>query len=160
MIAMAKPAYLAIVQYSPNKPVIAFVPSRRQCRLTADDILTYAAAGGDEDRFLNIAEEDLQPHLDHLTDRALVEMLKHGIGYYHEGLDKQDRRIVQRLFESGAIQLLIVSRVCAPFIAIFAPRLISFRRMSLGVSQSPHTWLSSWAFNSSKEKNIDTLIIQ
>ncbi|THG98887.1 hypothetical protein EW026_g3361 [Hermanssonia centrifuga] len=110
MIAMAKPAYLAIVEHSPTKPVIIFVPSRRQCRLTADDIITHCGADDDSKRFLNIEEEDLQPHLDHINDKGLVETLKHGIGYFHEALDKQDKRIVERLFQSGAIQVLIASK--------------------------------------------------
>jgi pre-mRNA-splicing helicase BRR2 len=110
MIAMSKPAYLAIMEYAPTKPVIIFVPSRRQCSLTADDILTHCGADDAADRFLNIEEKDLQPHLDHLTDQGLVETLKHGIGYYHEALSKQDRRIVERLFQSGAIQILIASK--------------------------------------------------
>lgn len=113
MIAMSKPAYLAIVEYSPTKPVIIFVPSRRQCRLTVDDLLTHCAADDNNDRFLNIEEADLQPHLDHIMDRSLVETLKHGIGFYHEALDKQDKRIVERLFQSGAIQVLIASKVFA-----------------------------------------------
>ncbi|PCH44659.1 Sec63-domain-containing protein [Wolfiporia cocos MD-104 SS10] len=110
MIAMSKPAYLAILEYSPTKPVIIFVPSRRQCRLTADDILTHCGADDNSSRFLNIELEDLQPHLDHITDRGLVETLKYGIGYYHEALNKQDKRIVERLFQSGAIQVLIASK--------------------------------------------------
>ncbi|KAF8761911.1 Sec63 protein [Rhizoctonia solani] len=110
MIAMAKPTYIAIKDYAPTKPVIAFVPSRRQCRLTADDILTYCAADGDEDRFLNIEMADLQPHLERVSEPGLVETLKHGVGYYHEALSKQDKRIVERLFEAGAIQLVIASR--------------------------------------------------
>ncbi|EDR01243.1 uncharacterized protein LACBIDRAFT_240054 [Laccaria bicolor S238N-H82] len=110
MIAMSKPAYLAVLEYSPSKPVIVFVPSRRQCRLTVDDLLTHCLADDKPDRFLNIELDDLQPHLDHINDKGLVETLKHGIGYYHEALDKQDKRIVQRLFESGAIQLLVASK--------------------------------------------------
>ncbi|KAF8886795.1 putative RNA helicase [Infundibulicybe gibba] len=110
MIAMSKPAYLAIVEYSPAKPVLIFVPSRRQCRLTVDDILTHCSADDKPDRFLNIELADLQPHLDHIHDQGLVEVLKHGIGYYHEALDKQDKRVVQRLFESGAIQVLVASK--------------------------------------------------
>lgn len=111
MIAMSKPAYLAIVEYAPTKPTIVFVPSRRQCRLTVDDLLTHCSADDKPDRFLNIELEDLQPHLEHITDSGLVEILKHGIGYYHEALNKQDKRIVQRLFESGAIQVLVASKV-------------------------------------------------
>jgi pre-mRNA-splicing helicase BRR2 len=113
MIAMSKPAYLAILEYSPAKPVIIFVSSRRQCRLTVDDILTHCAADEKPNRFLKVDEADLQPHLDHISDQGLVECLKHGIGYYHEALDKQDRLIVERLFQSGAIQILIASKVCA-----------------------------------------------
>ena len=120
MIAMSKPAYLAIKEYSPTKPVVVFVPSRRQCRLTVHDLLTHCAADENPDLFLNINLEDLQPHLDHVNNQGLVETLKHGIGYYHEALDKQDKRIVQRLFESGAIQVLVASKVSnhsfAPFL--------------------------------------------
>lgn len=110
LIAMSKPAYLAIMEYSPTKPVIIFVPSRRQCRLSVDDILTHCSADDKSDRFLNIELEDLQPHLNHIHDEGLVETLKHGIGYFHEALDPQDKRIVQRLFESGAIQVLVASK--------------------------------------------------
>ncbi|EJD54668.1 Sec63-domain-containing protein [Auricularia subglabra TFB-10046 SS5] len=113
MLAMAKPAYLAITEHSPTKPVIVFVPSRKQCRLTAADILVYCLADGEEDKFLNIEMEDLQPHLDHISEKALVDTLKHGVGYYHEALNKQDKRIVERLFESGAIQVLVASRETA-----------------------------------------------
>ena len=110
MIAMSKPAYLAINEYAPNKPVIIFVPSRRQCRLTADDIITHCSADDDSNRFLHVEEDDLAPHLEHVADVGLKETLKHGIGYYHEALNKQDKRIVERLFQHGAIQVLIASK--------------------------------------------------
>ena len=111
MIAMSKPAYLAILEYSPTKPVLVFVPSRRQCRLTVDDLLTHCAADDEPDRFLNIELEELEKHLAHVRDKELAETLRHGIGFFHEALDRQDKKIVQRLFESGAIQVLIASKV-------------------------------------------------
>lgn len=110
MIAMAKPAYLAIVEWSPNEPVIAFVPSRKQCKLTANDLLAYVLADNEESRFLNIEPADLKPHLDQVQDRDLAETLEHGIGYYHEGLSRQDKRIVERLYEAGAIQVVVASK--------------------------------------------------
>ncbi|KAK0203464.1 putative RNA helicase [Desarmillaria ectypa] len=110
MIAMSKPAYLAIVEYAPTKPVIVFVPSRKQCRLTVDDLLIHCAADDKPDRFLNVEVADIQIHLDHLRDEGLKETLKKGIGYFHEAMDKQDKRIVQRLFESGAVQVLVASK--------------------------------------------------
>ena len=62
MIAMSKPAYLAVVEYSPTKPVIIFVPSCRQCRLSVNDLLTHCSADDKPDRFLNTELDDLQPH--------------------------------------------------------------------------------------------------
>ena len=114
MLAMAKPAYLAIIEYAPDQPVLAFVPSRKQAKLTANDLLAYVTADSDRDgsesRFLNIEPEDLQPHLDRLQDRDLAEVLEQGIAYYHEGLSRVDKRIVERLFEAGAIQVVVASK--------------------------------------------------
>jgi hypothetical protein len=118
MIAMSKPAYLAVTEYSPTKPVIVFVPSRKQCDLTATDIELHCLADNDEKRFLNVEESELQRHLDHVTDQALVEHLKNGIGIYHEALNKQDKRIVERLFTAGAIQIIVASRV-SDFLSFF-----------------------------------------
>jgi pre-mRNA-splicing helicase BRR2 len=100
--------------------------------LTVDDLLTHCATDEKPDLFLNIELEDLQPHLGHINDKGLVETLKHGIGYCYE-LDKQDKRIVQRLFESGAIQVLVASKVsCYSFASAFF-WLIIFDRIRLGV---------------------------
>lgn len=70
IIAMAKPVYHAIVKHSPRKPVIVFVPSRKQTRLTAIDILTFCAADTQPARFLNVNEEDLEPYLEKLNDKV------------------------------------------------------------------------------------------
>ncbi|KAF8270130.1 putative RNA helicase [Lactarius quietus] len=105
-----KPAYLAIGEYSSTRPVIIFVPGRQQCRMTAEDLLVHCGADDDEDKFLNAELSDIQPHLDHISERGLADTLKHGIGLYHEALSKQDKRIVERLFQSGAIQVLIASK--------------------------------------------------
>ncbi|KAG1769906.1 glycosyl hydrolase family 3 N terminal domain-containing protein [Suillus placidus] len=94
---------------APSHAIFNF-SSRLQCRLTFDDLLIYCGADSNPDRFLNIEEANLQPHFDHINDKGLVESLKHGIGYYHEALDKQDKRIVERLFQSGAIQVLVESK--------------------------------------------------
>lgn len=110
MIQMAKPAYLAIAEYADERPVLCFVPSRKQCRATADDILTYCLADQDESRFLNIEASELAPHLEHVQDAGLRATLEHGVGFYHEALSKQDRRIVETLYSSGAIQVVVASK--------------------------------------------------
>jgi len=113
MMAMAKPAYVAICGTAADKPVIVFLPSRKQCRSTALDLISFCVADDQENRFRNVALEDIDPHLNRIQERALAEGLSHGIGYYHEALSKTDKRIVKGLFESGAIKVLLASRdVC------------------------------------------------
>jgi len=113
MLAMAKPTYLAVNQLSPDHPAIIFVPSRKQTRATARDILTACVADDDEDRFLHVDVEQIRKLLDRVQEEALAEALSHGVGYYHEALTQSDKRIVKHLYNNGAIQILIASRdVC------------------------------------------------
>jgi pre-mRNA-splicing helicase BRR2 len=113
MIAMAKPTYVSICATPPEKPVIVFVPSRKQCRSTALDIRSHCVADDQEDKFLNVTLEDIAPHLGRIQEKALAESLSHGIGYYHEALSKTDKRIVEGLFASGAFKVMLASRdVC------------------------------------------------
>ena len=126
MIQMARPAYLAIAEYSPEKPVLVFVPSRKQCRLTANDLLAYCLADEDPDRFLNIERSELAPHLEHVSDLDLRETLEQGIGFYHEGMSRQDKRIVERLYTSGAIQIVVASKETAWSIPLTAYMVIVF----------------------------------
>ncbi|XP_061184302.1 U5 small nuclear ribonucleoprotein 200 kDa helicase-like isoform X1 [Saccostrea echinata] len=119
IIAMAKPTYQAILRHSPRKPVIVFVPSRKQTRLTAIDILTFSAAEIQVDsetprsRFLHVKEEDIQPFLEKISDKTLKETLSNGVGYLHEGLSDIERKAVENLFSSGAVQVLVASRSLA-----------------------------------------------
>uniref|UniRef100_A0A672JNQ1 Activating signal cointegrator 1 complex subunit 3 n=1 Tax=Salarias fasciatus TaxID=181472 RepID=A0A672JNQ1_SALFA len=98
LLSMAKPVYHAIMKHSPSKPAVVFVPSRRQTRLTAIDILTFCAA-----------DKDLAPFLDKLNDPTLKETLANGVGYLHEGLSTTERKIVEQLFNS-AVQVVVSSR--------------------------------------------------
>ncbi|XP_020612728.1 U5 small nuclear ribonucleoprotein 200 kDa helicase-like, partial [Orbicella faveolata] len=110
LIAMTKPTYQSIVKHSPKKPVIVFVPSRRQTKLTALDLLTFSGAENDAQRFLHCTEEDLQPFVKRLNDKTLKETVGYGVAYLHEGLSEAETKIVEQLFNSGAIQVVVVSR--------------------------------------------------
>ena len=113
MLAMAKPTYASIIQMSPDKPTIVFVPNRKQTRATALDLFAACIADGEEDRFLHADVDEIAPLLNRLHERALAESISHGIGYYHEALSTSDRRIVSHLYTMGAIQIMVVSRdVC------------------------------------------------
>lgn len=110
LIAMAKPVYNAIIKHSPHKPVIVFVPTRKQARLTAIDLLTFTAAEKQSNRFFHAEEEDIKPFLDRMTDKTLKETLSQGVAYIHEGLTPSDHRLVEQLFDSGAVQVAVVTR--------------------------------------------------
>lgn len=113
MLAMAKPAFASILQLSPDKPALLFVPTRKQTRSTALDLLAACIAADDEDRFLHADVEEISPLLKRIDEQALAESISHGIGYYHEALSNSDKRIVSHLFKIGAIQVMLASRdVC------------------------------------------------
>uniref|UniRef100_A0A8D2P9S3 U5 small nuclear ribonucleoprotein 200 kDa helicase n=1 Tax=Zosterops lateralis melanops TaxID=1220523 RepID=A0A8D2P9S3_ZOSLA len=110
LLSMAKPVYHAVMKHSPKKPVLVFVPSRKQTRLTAINILTTCASDVQRHRFLHCAEKDLVPYLEKLSDPTLKETLVNGVGYLHEGLTAMERRVVEQLFSSGAVQVMVASR--------------------------------------------------
>ncbi|KAH9778124.1 DExH-box ATP-dependent RNA helicase DExH14 [Citrus sinensis] len=94
MNSMNKPAYAAICTHSPTKPVLIFVSSRRQTRLTALDLIQFAASDETPRQFLGMPEEDLQMVLSQVTDQNLRQTLQFGIGLHHAGLNDKDRSLV------------------------------------------------------------------
>jgi pre-mRNA-splicing helicase BRR2 len=118
--AMIKPTYTAISTHSPKDPVIVFVPTRKQTRLTAVDLLTYCASDLQPQRFLHRSIEDITPHLNNFKDKTLIETISNGVAYLHEGLTDAEKRVVQQLFASGAVQVLVTSRNLCWGISVFA----------------------------------------
>ena len=45
-----------------------------------------------------------------LSLQTLKETLSNGVAYLHEGLSDLERKLVEQLFDSGAIQVVVVSR--------------------------------------------------
>lgn len=110
LLSMSKPVYNAVIKHSPRKPVIVFVTSRKQAKLSAIDMLTFAAADGQAQKFLHCKEEDLEPYLEHVNDETLKETVVNGVAYIHDGTTARERRMVEQLFASGAVQILVASR--------------------------------------------------
>ncbi|KAK9476419.1 Sec63 Brl domain-containing protein [Lipomyces japonicus] len=110
MIAMAKPVYLAITQLGENKPAIVFTHSRQQCIDTSLELIHMADADGNEDSFRKIGIDVLSPHLESISDEILRDSVSHGIGYIYESMNASDKVIVEKLFESGAIQVILAAK--------------------------------------------------
>lgn len=113
MNSMNKPAYAAICTHSPMKPVLIFVSSRRQTRLTALDLIQFAASDEHPRQFLSMPEEALQMVLSQVTDQNLRHTLQFGIGLHHAGLNDKDRSLVEELFSNNKIQVLVCTSTLA-----------------------------------------------
>lgn len=110
LLAMSKPVYTAITTHSPDKPVIVFVPTRKQTQLTSIDLITYAAASGQPNRFLRVAPEKMNDVLETIREPALLQTLMNGVGFIHDGMTRGDRERVEGLYRDGIISVLVVPR--------------------------------------------------
>jgi antiviral helicase SLH1 len=113
MQSMNRPTFLAIKTHSPDKPVIVFVASRRQTRLTAKDLINFCGMEDNPRRFVKMSEEDLQLNLSRVKDDALKEALSFGIGLHHAGLIESDRSLAEELFANNKIQILVATSTLA-----------------------------------------------
>lgn len=113
MKTMNKPAFMAIKQHSPTKPVLIFVASRRQTRLTALDLIHLCGMETNPRRFLIAGDEEIQESISKAKDDTLKLSLQFGIGLHHAGLVESDRQLAHKLFEQGKIQILIATSTLA-----------------------------------------------
>jgi len=110
---MNKPAYAAIKEYSPNNPTLIFVASRRQTRLTAFDLISYAAGDENPRSFLGCSEDFIEAVVETVQDDSLRHTLTYGVGLHHAGLSSRDRDTVEKLFLKGDIQVLVATATLA-----------------------------------------------
>ena len=113
MQSMNRPTFLAIKTHSPDKPVIVFVASRRQTRLTAKDLINLCGMEDNPRSFVRMSEDDLQLNLSRVKDEALREALSFGIGLHHAGLVEADRQLAEELFANNKIQILVATSTLA-----------------------------------------------
>uniref|UniRef100_A0A8C5UKZ0 Activating signal cointegrator 1 complex subunit 3 n=1 Tax=Malurus cyaneus samueli TaxID=2593467 RepID=A0A8C5UKZ0_9PASS len=106
MASMNKPAFQAIRSHSPAKPVLIFVSSRRQTRLTALDLI--------KSRYHCSHTSIISKYFGELIrDSNLKLTLAFGIGMHHAGLHERDRKTVEELFVNCKIQVLIATSTLA-----------------------------------------------
>ncbi|KAF1321526.1 Activating signal cointegrator 1 complex subunit 3, partial [Globisporangium splendens] len=126
MAAMNKPTFMAIKAHSPEKPVLIFVSSKAQTKMTALDLISFCVShGGDEQpgtgnggakRFLKMDEAVMDAILSDghsVQDDNLRHTLNFGIGLHHAGLPRKDRELVEKLFRDRLIQVVISTSTLA-----------------------------------------------
>lgn len=89
--------------------------SRRQTRLTALDLIAYAAADENPRQWLHVDENLMDGVLAGIKDQNLKHTLEFGIGMHHAGLCESDRTVVEELFCSEKIQVAFF------FFSLFEP---------------------------------------
>jgi len=121
MEAMNKPIFQKINQESDGKPVLIFVTSRRQTRLTAQGLIKirnkelsngYINSNNDQ-YYLNCSQEEILSYIAKCKDADLIELLMKGVGIHHAGLTESDRKICEELFEKRKIQVLVATSTLA-----------------------------------------------
>ncbi|XP_045900311.1 activating signal cointegrator 1 complex subunit 3 [Micropterus dolomieu] len=113
MASMNKPTFQAIRSHSPAKPVLIFVSSRRQTRLTALDLIAYLATEDNPKQWLHQDEREIEDIIGTVRDSNLKLTLAFGIGMHHAGLHERDRKTVEELFVNCKIQVLIATSTLA-----------------------------------------------
>ncbi|XP_061675544.1 activating signal cointegrator 1 complex subunit 3 isoform X3 [Syngnathoides biaculeatus] len=113
MATMNKPTFQAIRSHSPAKPVLIFVSSRRQTRLTALDLIAYLATEDNPKQWLHQDEREIEDIIATIRDSNLKLTLAFGIGMHHAGLHERDRKTVEELFVNCKIQVLIATSTLA-----------------------------------------------
>lgn len=113
MASMNKPIAKAIKQHSPEKPVLIFVSSRRQTRLTAIDLITFLGQENPK-QWLSVNEDELNCLIQNsIKDTHLKLTLSFGIGLHHAGLQEKERALVEELFLNQKIQVVIATATLA-----------------------------------------------
>ncbi|CAB3404822.1 unnamed protein product [Caenorhabditis bovis] len=113
MALMNKPAYKAILTYSPTKPILVFVSSRRQTRLTALAFVNLLIADHNPKQWLHMDMGELDILMQSIKDENLKLTLPFGIGMHHAGLSAHERAIVEQLYIDKKIQVLIATATLA-----------------------------------------------
>ena len=113
MATMNKPAFQGIKQHSPTKPVLIFVSSRRQTRITALELLQFLTAEENPKQWLNMDDTEMERIIANIKDQNLKLTLAFGVGIHHAGLVERDRKTVEELYVNMKIQVLIATATVA-----------------------------------------------
>jgi antiviral helicase SLH1 len=109
MKSMVKPVYAAI-KSNLQEGAIVFVPSLKQCRPVAMDLVTRSGMEMDLNGFLPQGDLDMESIASRFITKELIEPLLHGIGMWWAGLHPGDSVRMLQLFASGLLRALIVPR--------------------------------------------------
>jgi len=108
LLAMGKPVYNAVARHGASKPVIVFVPSKRQAQLTAIDLMTFSETFG-TNNFLGkgVTSDELSKQVESLKEPTLQQVVVTGVGFIHDGMDEDDYNLIAGLYRDEKIRILV-----------------------------------------------------
>ncbi|XP_057652240.1 uncharacterized protein LOC130891474 [Diorhabda carinulata] len=97
-----------LMTHSEGKPTLIFCSTRKSVEMTAKHL----------DQTLKIKLEphklqNLQKFAINIPDVKIQDMLRHGIGVHHAGMDVETRHIIEELFRNGDLPILIATSTLA-----------------------------------------------
>jgi len=109
MSTMNKPIFKAIRTHSIDQPTLIFVSSKKQCSLTALDLISclvqHSQTG--EKQWLHMEELSLSTLLNGIQEESLRLSLEFGIGFLYPSMKSSDKKTVTELYLYNKIQILI-----------------------------------------------------
>lgn len=109
MASMNRPIFKFIANLGNTKPVIVFVASKKQCNLTALDLILCLAQHSQsmEKQWLHMDQAVLESLLVRIQHDDLRLSLEFGIGILYPSMQLSDKRTVEELYHFNKIQVLI-----------------------------------------------------
>lgn len=109
MSSMNKPIFKSILKLGGSKPVLIFVASKKQCNLTALDLILCLAhySQSMEKQWLHMDQSLLESLLLRIQHDDLRLSLEFGIGILYPSMQLSDKRTVEELYHFNKIQVLI-----------------------------------------------------
>ncbi|KAK7686801.1 hypothetical protein QCA50_009874 [Cerrena zonata] len=95
---------------------ILYVASRKECFDIAWRFLMKSS--NDEWNLLEVEVEDIQPYLNKLLDPKVKELVSAGIGVYYDSMSDIDKLIIEKLFNSNILKILISSNETAFYLPV------------------------------------------
>ncbi|KAI5720766.1 hypothetical protein M8J77_011400 [Diaphorina citri] len=91
-----------IMQYSDNKPTLIFCATRKGVEHTCTILRQEMSIQTSPE-----VREIVDKCMSNMMDNKLKDMLRSSIGYHHAGMSPEDRTIIEQLFRSGYLMILV-----------------------------------------------------
>jgi pre-mRNA-splicing helicase BRR2 len=113
---MNEVCYEKVLDHAGKNQVLVFVHSRKETAKTAKFIRDMALEKETITQFVkpeSASREILQTEVESVKDRNLVDLLPFGFGIHHAGMTREDRTLVEDLFNDGHLQVLVCTATLA-----------------------------------------------